>query len=107
MIMFGQEKSNVDDINSLTIGGLQSSNLTLDVVTQTVKTCNDAIKIDDALEGTKENVEKCLKNTLLILQYINSKEQFSLGIHPFIYFYSDIGKHKIASYYRFLLFIKE
>lgn len=107
MIMFGEGKSNTDDINSLTIGGTQSSNLTLDVVTQTVKICNDIIKEEDAVDGTEDNVEKCLKNTLLILEYINSKEQFSLGIHPFIYFYSDIGKHKIASYYGFLLFIKD
>jgi hypothetical protein len=106
-IMFGEGKNDMEDINSLTIGGTQSSNLTLDVVTQTVKICNDIIKEDDAKKGTAENVEKCLKNTLLILQYINSKEQFSLGVHPFIYFYSDIGKHKIASYYGFLLFIKE
>lgn len=107
MIMFGEEKSNIDDINSLTIGGTQSSNLTLDVVTQTVKICNDVIKAEKADKGTEENVEKYLKSTLLILEYINSKEPFSLGIHPFIYFYSDIGKHKIASYYGFLLFIKE
>ncbi|MBU5313481.1 HNH endonuclease [Tissierella carlieri] len=107
MIMFGEGKSNADDINSLTIGGLQSSNLTLDVVTQTVKICNNIDRIEDAKKGTEENVEECLRNTLLILQYINSKELFSLGIHPFIYFYSDIGKHKVASYYGFLLFMKE
>lgn len=42
-----------------------------------------------------------------ILQFINSKEKFSLGLHPFIYFYSDIGKHKIGSYYGILLFVKD
>lgn len=107
VIMFGEGKSNADDINSLTIGGLQSSNLTLDVVTQTVKICNGINKIDDAKDGIEGNVQECLNNTLLILQYVNSKEPFSLGIHPFIYFYSDIGKHKVASYYGFLLFMKE
>lgn len=48
-----------------------------------------------------------MKHTLIILQYINSKEPFSLGIHPFVYFYSGIGKHKIGSYYGFLMFVKE
>lgn len=106
-IMFGEGKFKIDDINSFTIGGTQSSSLTLDVVTQTVKISNDIDEKKGALEGTEENVLKCLKNTLHLLDYINSKEQFSLGIHPFIYFYSDIGMHKVGSYYGFLLFVKE
>ncbi len=106
-IMFGRNSPNNDDINSFSIGGVQSSNLTLDVVTQTVKICNSIEKTDKAPIGTEKNVKQCLKNTLLILEYINSKQPFSLGIHPFIYFYSDIGKHKIGSYYGFLLFVKE
>lgn len=106
-IMFGEGIYNHNDINSFSIGGTQSSNLTLDVVTQTVKICNDIYSEADALEGTEKNVKKGLENTLLLLEYINSKEQYSLGIHPFVYFYSDIGKHKIGSYYGFLLFVKE
>lgn len=106
-IMFGEGGYKYDDINSFTIGGTQSSNLTLDVVTQTVKICNDIVNKENIPEGTEKNVKKCLENTLHLLEYINSKEQFSLGIHPFIYFYSDIGKHKIGSYYGFLLFVKE
>lgn len=106
-IMFGEVTFRSDDINSYTIGGAQSSNLTLDVVTQTVKICNNIIKDDNALAGTEEHVMNCLRNTLFYLEYINSKEPFSLGIHPYIYFYSDIGRHKIGSYYGFLLFVKE
>lgn len=105
-LLFGDGKINVNDINSFTIGGFQSSSLTLDVVTQTVKICNDIKDLKDSNEGTEINVINCLKNTIKILQYINSSEQFSLGIHPFVYFYSDIGKHKIGSFYGFLLFIK-
>ena len=107
MLLFGSGKVNTNDINSFTIGGFQSSSLTLDVVTQTVKICNDIKNDNDAKEGNEINVLNCLKNTLKILQYINSNEPFSLGIHPFVYFYSDIGKHKIGSFYGFLLFIKE
>lgn len=106
-IMFGVGRKNTDDINSLSIGGSQSSNLTLDVVTQTVKICNGITRENNAKLGDNTNVLNCLKHTLLILQYINSKEPFSLGVHPFVYFYSDIGKHKIGSYYGFILLVKE
>lgn len=106
-IMFGEKPFDSNDINSYSIGGIQSSSLTLDVVTQTVKISNGIINDKDAEEGTEKNVTTCLKNTLSLLEYINSKEPCSLGIHPYIYFYSDIGKHKIGSYYGFLLFIKE
>lgn len=106
-IMFGDIPLKNNDINSYSIGGGQSSNLTLDVVTQTVKICNGILKDKDAEDGTEKNVIRCLKNTLKLLQYINSSEPCSLGIHPYIYFYSDIGKHKVGSYYGFLLFIKD
>lgn len=106
-IMFGSRDVNFDNISTLPVGGMQSSNLTLDVVTQTVKICNKIDKNEELEISNQKSVIDHLKNTLLVLQYINSKEPFSLGIHPFIYFYSDIGKHKVASYYGFLLFIRE
>lgn len=104
--MFGQGMSITDDINSLLIGGAQMATFTLDVVTQSVKICNGITKIDTAKAASENEVLKCVENTLIILQYINSKEKFSLGLHPFIYFYSDIGKHKIGSYYGILQFVK-
>lgn len=105
-IMFGEVPINVDDINSFSIGGAQSSSLTLDVVTQTVKICNGITDEKKAEIGSEKNVIDMLRNTLKILQYIHSKEKFSLGLHPFVYFYSDLGKHKIGSYYGMLLFVK-
>ena len=105
--MFGNTPVNLDDINSFSIGGLQSSSLTLDVVNQTVKICNGITDIKRAEIGNETNVIEMLHNTLNILQYIHSKEKFSLGLHPFVYFYSDLGKHKIGSYYGILLFIKK
>jgi hypothetical protein len=106
-IMFGIGNHNMDDINSLPIGGPLNSSLTLDVVTQTVRICNGLDRKAKTNAGNADEVINYLKNTLTILQYINSKEQFSLGIHPFVYFYSGIGKHKIGSYYGFLMFVKE
>lgn len=58
-------------------------------------------------DDTEINVINTLKSTRNILEYMNSKKPCSLGIHPFIYFYSIIGKHKIGSYYGFLLFKKD
>lgn len=106
-LLFGNGVINVDDINSYSIGGYQSSTLTLDVVTQTVKICNGITKIENAALGNEKEVIVCLKNTKRILEYINSKKPYSLGIHPFVYFYSDLGKHKIGSYYGFVLFVKD
>lgn len=105
-VMFGETPMNIDDINSFSVGGAQSSSLTLDVVNQTVKICNGIIDIKKADIGNEKNVINMLRNTLKILQYIHSKEKFSLGLHPFVYFYSDLGKHKIGSYYGMLLFVK-
>lgn len=43
-ILFGNRTMNLDNLNDLPIGGSFSSNFTLDVVTQTVKICNDVNK---------------------------------------------------------------
>ena len=83
-LMFGQGMSITDDINSLPIGGAQMATFTLDVVTQSVKICNGITKIDTAKAASENEVLKCVENTLILLQYINSKEKFSLGLHPFI-----------------------
>lgn len=106
-LLFGNGVINVDDINSYSIGGYQSSTLTLDVVAQTVKICNGITKVEKAPLGNEKEVIDCLKDTERILEYINSKKPYSLGIHPFVYFYSDLGKHKIGSYYGFVLFVKD
>ncbi len=106
LIMFGETPMNIDDINSFSIGGTQSSSLTLDVVNQTVKICNGISDVKEAEIGNENNVISMLRNTLKLLQYMHSKEKFSLGLHPFVYFYSDLGKHKIGSYYGMLLFVK-
>lgn len=106
-IMFGTKTFDINDVNSFPLAGTRSSSLTLDVVTQTIKICNGLDNTKYFEVGTEENVLAYLNKTLKILEYINSKKPCSLGIHPFIYFYSDLGKHKIASYYGFLMFIND
>lgn len=106
-ILFGNRMMSLDNLNDLPIGGSFSSNFTLDVVTQTVKICNDISNKKELIVGNGNEVIKILKKTLKILERINSKKPGSLGLHPFIYFYSDIGKHKIGSYYGILELFKE
>jgi len=106
-IMFGTKTFDINDVNSFPIAGPRLSSLTLDVVTQTIKICNGLDGVKKLEIGAEKTVLLYLNETLRILEYINSNKPFSLGIHPFIYFYSDLGKHKIASYYGFLMFIKD
>lgn len=106
-IMFGKKPFDINDVNSFSIAGSRSSTLTLDVVTQTIKICNGLDNVKKFEIGEEKIVYDYLCNTLQILEYVNSKKPFSLGIHPFIYFYSDLGMHKIASYYGFLMFMKD
>lgn len=101
-ILFGNQRLSMDEINSLPIGGPFSSSYTLDTVTQTVKICNGIVNEKDEKDGTPINVVNYLKNTLRILEYISSKKPYSFGLHPFVYFYSDLGKHKVGSYYGIL-----
>lgn len=108
-LMFNN-KFDKDNINTYSLGGNISSAYTLEVVTQTIKICNDielTNKKQYISEGSYDNVMKVLKNTLIILEHINSKKPFSLGIHPYIYFYAENGKHRVASYYAFLFFSKK
>lgn len=101
-LLFGSRKVSMDEINSLPVGGPFSSAYALDTVTQTVKICNGIVKREDEKEGTSKNVLNYLRNTLKILEYVSSKKSCSLGLHPFVYFYSDLGKHKVGSYYGIL-----
>ncbi|AGM26046.1 hypothetical protein SSYRP_v1c04540 [Spiroplasma syrphidicola EA-1] len=98
------------DLSSFAMAGLLSSGDSLGIILQT-------IKISNALKDNLEYVEnktideriiiKYMKNTLKLLEVINSNQKGSLGLHPYVYFYSSNGKHKIGSYYGFLLLVKE
>ena len=106
-LMFGNKSVNYDDLNNLPVAGMLSSNHTLDIIAQTVIICNN----DDSLllksQITFKNLKKILLNCKKVLSYIFSKEQYSLRLHPYVYFYNDIGGHKIGNYYGILQLINE
>ena len=103
LLFEGKTFNESSDLSNLPIGGYFASTSTLALINQTVKIANDIDEKTDYeydLDGKK--TYKYLENTLKLLQLVNSKEKFSLGLHPFVYFYSNLGKHKIASYYGIL-----
>lgn len=104
-LMFGEKSVNYTDLNSLPIAGNLSGNNTLDIIAQTVIICNGENKNLLYSEITAKNLKKILNSCKKVLSFIASKEQYSLGLHPYIYFYNDIGGHKIGNYYGILQFI--
>ena len=103
LLFDGNTFSKSADLSNLPIGGYFASTSTLDLINQTVKIANNIDeKTDYVFDEDGEKTCEYLQNTLKLIQLINSKEKFSLGLHPFIYFYSNSGKHKIASYYGIL-----
>ena len=50
---------------------------------------------------------RMLRNAKTVAQQINSMHPSSLGLHPFVYFYSEDGRHKIASFYATVSFVME
>lgn len=103
ILFSGDNFSESSNLSNLPIGGNFASTSTLDLINQTVKISNNIDeKTDYEVDNDGSKTFKYLKNTLELLQLVHSKEKFSLGLHPFVYFYSNIGKHKIASYYGIL-----
>jgi hypothetical protein len=60
---------------------------------------------NDDLKG--EETLMYLKRTKRILNRISSKETFSLGLHPAIYFYSITGRYQVTPFLTFVELIKE
>ena len=58
-------------------------------------------------DPTGEQTVKLLKRTLQVCRLINSNHTSSLGLHPVVYFYSQDGRHKIASFLAIVSFILE
>lgn len=103
ILFSGASFSENSNLSNLPIGGNFSSTSTLDLINQTVKIANNIDeKTDYEIDSDGTKTLAYLKNTLELLQWVHSKEKFSLGLHPFVYFYSNTGKHKIASYYGIL-----
>lgn len=91
------------------IGGKNYSAQTLPLILEFVNIVNDISAdfkqtLDDDFVGDK--TVKFLINTRKVAWRINSIHASSLGLHPVVYFYSQDGRHKIASFYAILALIK-
>lgn len=92
------------------VGGKNYSAQTLPLILEFINIVNsipDDFKeslLDDLTGYETVNI---LKQTRRIAWRINSNHPSSLGLHPVVYFYSQDGRHKVASFYATLAFVKE
>lgn len=92
------------------VGGKNYSAQTLPLILEFINIVNNIStdfkeSLSDDLTG--EETVNLLKQTRRIAWRINSNHPSSLGLHPVVYFYSQDGRHKIASFYATLAFVKE
>lgn len=88
------------------LASAQSLPLILEFVNMSSNISNDfADNLSDDQDGTE--TLKYLKNVRKLAWRLNSVHPSSLGLHPIVYFYSIEGKHKPASFYFTLAFVKE
>jgi hypothetical protein len=92
------------------VGGKIYSAQTLPLILEFINIVNNIPNdfkesLPDDLTG--DETVKILKETRRIAWRINSKHPSSLGLHPAVYFYSQDGRHKVASFYATLAFVKE
>ncbi len=107
-IIFRPKLNNPIKTLDLPVGGRnyssQGQSLILELVNKTnnIKASDD---LDDDADGreTIRYLNQCLK----VVRRLNSVHPSSLGLHPAIYFYSKIGKHKPASFLAAIDFIQE
>lgn len=92
------------------IGGKLYSAQTLPLILEFINITNK-IKSDfkNTLIDDKDGSAtiKILNTTRKTAQRINSMHPSSLGLHPIVYFYSQEGRHKIASFLATVLFVME
>lgn len=94
----------------LPIGGKLYSSQTLPLIVDFVRIANEGASSPERAE--KEDVDgsetiKYLTNCRKLVYRINSSHQSSLGLHPIVYFYSQEGRHKIASFFAVSALIRE
>jgi len=92
------------------VGGKNYSAHTLPLILEFINIVNNIpTDFKESLEDdlTGDVTVKILKQTRRIAWRINSNHPSSLGLHPIVYFYSQDGRHKVASFYATLAFVKE
>lgn len=92
------------------LGGKLYSAQTLPLILDFVNIANNVSddfkeKLPDDVKGdaTIQYLEKVRK----IANRMNSNHPSSLGLHPIVYFYSQDGRHKVASFYAAILFVMQ
>lgn len=92
------------------VGGKNYSAQTLPLILEFINIVNNIpTDFKESLEDdlTGDETVNILKQTRRIAWRINSNHPSSLGLHPVVYFYSQDGRHKVASFYATLAFVKE
>lgn len=92
------------------VGGKNYSAQTLPLILEFINIVNNIpTDFKESLEDdlTGHETVNILKQTRRIAWRINSNHPSSLGLHPVVYFYSQDGRHKVASFYATLAFVKE
>ncbi len=92
------------------IGGKLYSSQTLPLILEFVNIANNIgndlkDKLNDDQDG-RETI-KMLYNAREVAQRLNSMHPSSLGLHPIVYFYSQEGRHKVASFFATVSFVME
>lgn len=91
----------------LPIGGAVLSDQGQPLILETINIANglmDAKELEP--DQTGDTTLNFLKQCRRLVRRVNSMHPSSLGLHPVVYFYNMRGRHKVASYYAILGFIK-
>ncbi len=93
----------------LPVGGKLYGSQTLPLILDFVNIVN---KLDPSKKGipddnTGEVTLKILKDVKKVARRLNSNHSSSLGLHPAVYFYSQEGRHKPASFFAVVDFVME
>ncbi len=109
-ILFNPRLSNPIKTLDLPIAGKIYSSQSLPLLLDFINIVNGTLlKPNDAIQNDSDGIEtiKFLSNCYRVAQRINSKHPGSLGLHPFVYFYSQNGRYKPASFFAVTALILE
>ncbi len=88
------------------IGGMVNSAQALPMVFSLVNTANEVVIPSDP-EEDKDGLStvKYIKYTLKVVRKLGGVHPSSLGLHPFVYFYSPTGKHQTILFHAMVGFV--
>jgi len=97
----------VKTLDKLPLAGKVGLASTLPTISSFVNIVNDLGNRDIHDDNSGDMTIEYLNNCNVLTNRISSNEPFSLGLHPAIYFYSHDGRHKQASFYAAVNFVKQ